>query len=291
LLSIVAERLRPFIGARGALPRVLLTVKPASETQMDSLASINTAPRATVTNLNASRPAADRCQQVALPSFAQIDLAMPWTPRRLRRGTHLVRAGMPSSALYVVRFGCLKSSIPSDDGGELVLDFPMRGDLLGADALAGQPCATDVLALEDSEVLVLPIADFETACARTPGLRQDLYRHFGTALRKEREHLQRLGGMRAAQRLARFLLELSARFAAFGHSPRAFNLRMSRAEIGSYLGLTLESVSRLFSRFQDDGLIKVHLREIELLDMAALRAMAAGPEPKPLDDWPLPQAA
>lgn len=225
----------------------------------------------------AARPeASDTCQQIALPSFAAVDSAMPWTARRLRRGAYLYRAGMPSTALYVVRFGCLKSSLAADDGDERVLDFPMRGDLLGADALAGQPCATDVQALEDSEVLVLPISDFESACARTPGLRQDLYRHFGTTLRKEREHLMRLGGMRAGQRLARFLLELSDRFAAFGYSPRAFNLRMSRAEIGSYLGLTLESVSRLFSRLKDDGLIRVDLRKIELMDVAALRTMAAG---------------
>jgi CRP/FNR family transcriptional regulator len=220
---------------------------------------------------NPTRSPTDSCQQVAFPTFDQIDIAM-------RRGTYLYRAGMPSTALYIVRFGSLKSSLPGDDGGELVLDFPMRGDLLGADALAGQPCATDVQALEDSEVLVLPIADFEAACARAPALRNDLYRHFGIALRKEREHLMRVGGMRAAQRLARFLMELSSRFAAFGYSPRAFNLRMSRAEIGSYLGLTLESVSRLFSRMQDEGLIKVHLREIELLDMAALRAMTVAVE-------------
>jgi CRP/FNR family transcriptional regulator len=226
----------------------------------------------------AARSPAERCQQAAFPSFDAMDTAMPWTPRRLRRGSYLYRAGMSSTALYVVRFGSLKSSLPGDDGAELVLDFPMRGDLLGADALAGQPCATDVQALEDSEVLVLPIADFEAACARTPGLRYDLYRHFGIALRKEREHLMRLGGMRAAQRLARFLLELSARFAAFGYSSRAFNLRMSRAEIGSYLGLTLESVSRLLSRLQDDGFIKVHLREVELLNVAALRGMASSSE-------------
>lgn len=243
------------------------------------------------TPLGGNRPLYDGCQQLALPSFALADLAMPWTARRMRRGTYLHRAGMPASALYVVRFGCLKSSIPGDSGEELVLDFPMRGDLIGADALAGQPCATDVLALEDSEVLVLPLADFEAACARTPSLRHDLYRHFGAALRKEREHLMRLGGMRAAQRVARFLFELSTRFASFGHSSRAFNLRMSRAEIGSYLGLTLESVSRLLSRMHDDGLIKVNLRHVELVDPDALRAIATGPEPKIQDNWPLPQAA
>ncbi|MBL8318789.1 MAG: helix-turn-helix domain-containing protein [Burkholderiaceae bacterium] len=237
--------------------------------------TIATPIRHDVSALHVQRAAQDGCQQIAFPSIALGDAGAQWTPRRIRRGTYLYRAGMPSTALFVVRFGCLKSSLPGDDGEELVLDFPMRGDLLGADALAGQPCATDVQALEDSEVLVLPIADFETACSRVPGLRNDLYRHFGSALRREREHLMRLGGMRAAQRLARFLLDLSQRFAANGYSPRAFNLRMSRAEIGSYLGLTLESVSRLFSRFQDDGLIKVHLREIELIDIAALRSAAA----------------
>ncbi len=235
--------------------------------------------RQDVSVASAQRAVQDGCQQIAFPSIVVGDAGAQWTPRRIRRGTYLYRAGSPSTALFVVRFGCLKSSLPGDDGEELVLDFPMRGDLLGADALAGQPCATDVQALEDSEVLVLPIADFEGACSRVQGLRNDLYRHFGSALRREREHLMRLGGMRAAQRLARFLIDLSGRFAANGYSPRAFNLRMSRAEIGSYLGLTLESVSRLFSRFQDDGLIKVHLREIELLDMDGIRAAAACAEP------------
>jgi CRP/FNR family transcriptional regulator len=254
---------------------------------LEALAPSNT--RAELSTVTTHRVDQETCQQIAFPSIALGDCSAQWTPRRIRRGTYLYRAGMPSSALFVVRFGCLKSSVPGDDGEELVLDFPMRGDLLGADALAGQPCATDVQALEDSEVLVLPVPDFEGACARVPGLRSDLYRHFGAALRKEREHLMRLGGMRAAQRLARFLLDLSGRFAANGYSPRAFNLRMSRAEIGSYLGLTLESVSRLFSRFQDDGLIKVHLREIELLDAQALRGVAACSESAPV--WSLPRAA
>ena len=138
-----------------------------------------------VTRLGSERPLYDGCQQLALPSFALADLALPWTARRMRRGTCLHRAGMPATAVYVVRFGCLKSSIPGDSGEELVLDFPMRGDLIGADALAGQPCASDLVALEDSEVLVLPLADFEEACARMPTLRHDLYRHFGAALRKD----------------------------------------------------------------------------------------------------------
>lgn len=244
-----------------------------------------------VTRLTGSRPLHDGCQQLALPSFAQADLALPWAARRMRRGTYLHRAGMPATALYVVRFGCLKSSIPGDSGEELVLDFPMRGDLIGADALAGQPCATDVIALEDSEVLMLSLTDFEEVCERAPSLRQDLYRHFGAALRKEREHLKRLGGMRAAQRVARFLFELSTRYASFGQSSRAFYLRMSRAEIGSYLGLTLESVSRLLSRLHDDGLIKVNLRQVELLDVDALRAIAVGPEPKTPESLPLAAAA
>ena len=88
-----------------------------------------------VTSLGGNRPLYDGCQQLALPSFAHADLPMPWTARRMRRGTCLHRAGMPASAVYVVRFGCLKSSIPGDSGEELVLDFPMRGDLIGADAL------------------------------------------------------------------------------------------------------------------------------------------------------------
>jgi CRP/FNR family transcriptional regulator len=236
-------------------------------------------------------PVFDACAQLALPSFAQVEGAVPWVVRRIRRGSSLHRTGMPASALCVVRLGCLKSSIRAEGGEELVLDFLMRGDLIGADTLAGEPCATDVTALEDSEVMVLPLAEFEAACMCMPALRHDLYRHFAAVLRKEREHLRRLGGMRATQRVARFLLELSTRYASLGHSPRAFHLRMSRAEIGSYLGLTLESVSRLLSRLHGEGLIQVNLRHVELLDLDALRALATGPEPKAPDDWPLQAAA
>lgn len=200
----------------------------------------------------------------------------PWTRRRVRRGTYLYRAGARLESLFVVNFGCFKSSLPGNDGGEQVVDFPMRGDVLGADVLAGQPCATDVLALDDCEVWALPLGEFEQAAHHAPRLRTQMYKHLLTTIRREHVHLQRVSSMRAMQRMASFLVDLSQRFAAQGYSPRAFVLRMTRAEIGSYLGLTLESVSRAFSRFQQDGIVRLHLRDVEIVNLDALSQLAEG---------------
>jgi CRP/FNR family transcriptional regulator len=203
-----------------------------------------------------------------------VEDASLWTRHRVRKHAYLARAGAVSASLFVVRLGCFKASLPGADAHEHVVDFPMRGDWLGTEALAGQPWVSDVVALDDSEVLVLPVKWFDDAATRVPRLRAELYRHFALTLSRDRRHMAQLSVMSARQRVAHFLLYLSERFAAGGFSPRSFMLPMLRAEIGSYLGIALESVSRAFSDLYEQGIIKVRLRDIELVDPEALRRIA-----------------
>src|SRR5262245_25106786 len=217
---------------------------------------------------------ADTSSRLSLLDVEQMDDSNLWTRHRVRKGAHLARAGSVPTSLFVVRLGCFKATMPGHGEHEQVVDFPMRGDWLGAEALADQPWTSDVIALDDSEVLVMPVKWFEDAAMRAPKLRVDLYRHFTQTMRRDRKHMTQLSVMSAKQRVAHFLLYLSDRFAACGYSSRSFMLPMLRADIGSYLGIALESVSRAFSELCEQGVVKVRLREIDLVDLDTLRVVA-----------------
>ncbi len=170
--------------------------------------------------------------------------------RRLKRGESCYASGREFEAIYVVHSGFFKTSIVHADGRSQVAGFHMRGDLLGIDGMATDAYTMDAVALENSEVLVIS---------------QSAMERLGMMLL--------LGTLRAEERFAAFLLHLSHAFLARGYSPHEFNLRMTRDEIGSFLGLSLETVSRLFSRFQDDGLITVQQKHICILDIPGLKAV------------------
>jgi CRP/FNR family transcriptional regulator len=184
--------------------------------------------------------------------------------RKLRRGEDLYRAGEPLAALFAIRSGFMKSCVLHDDGREQVAGFHMAGDLLGLDAIGGGSHTCDTVALEDSEVCEIPFSYLEQLSRELPSLQQQL-RDYGVMLL--------LGSMSAEERLAAFLLNLSQRFATRGYSPSEFRLRMTREEIGSYLGLKLETVSRAFSGFQDRGLIDVRQKQVRILDFPGLKAL------------------
>jgi CRP/FNR family transcriptional regulator len=192
--------------------------------------------------------------------------------RRLARGDVLFRAGQPFAMIHAVRFGHLKSSRPDHRGQPHVTAFHMTGDLLGLDAIAGARHACTAVALEDSEVCEIPYCRLQEALAVSPALMQ----RFHVALSREIQREQGVllhADMKGPQRLASLLLELSERYAERGYSGRRFALRMSRADIGNYLGLTIETVSRLMTRFRDQGWIALDRREVELLDRAGLEAL------------------
>jgi CRP/FNR family transcriptional regulator, anaerobic regulatory protein len=197
---------------------------------------------------------------------------MVLTRRRVKRGDILYRAGSGFESLYAVRTGFFKSSVTLEDGRDQVTGFHMAGELLGMDGIGGDSHAADVVALEDSEVCVIPYQRLEE-----PSLQRQLHKVMSRELVRDQGVMTLLGTMRAEERLAAFLLGLSQRFTARGFSASEFHLRMTREEIGSYLGLSLETVSRLFSRFHDDGLVNVQQKHIRILDIAGLRGIMGRP--------------
>lgn len=208
--------------------------------------------------------------------------------RRIRRGEALYRAGDYFNNLYVVRLGFLKSTVMSSDGREQVTNFFMAGEMIGLDGISSNVYSCDVVALEDTEVCVLPFDRVEQATTTI----QTMGKHFQKLLSREivRQHgvMLLLGSMHAEERLAAFLLSLSQRFENRGYSRSEFVLRMTRAEIGSYLGLKLETVSRVLSRFSHDGLIEVNQKHVRIFDPAGLRAIVSAVD---LDHSPSPVTA
>lgn len=191
--------------------------------------------------------------------------------RRIGRGQHLYRAGDAFGSLYAVRSGFVKISTVTDDGREQVTGFHMMGEVIGMDAIGGGQHASDAIALEHTDVCEIPFASLENLAHDMPALQRKLYHMMSQEIQHEREAMLLLGTMRAEDRVASFLLNLGRRYEARGFSALRFFLRMSRADIGSYLGLRLETVSRLFSRFQAEGLLRVDNKSVEILDPDGLK--------------------
>ena len=198
--------------------------------------------------------------------------------RRLKRGDSLFKAGDTFNALYAIRSGFLKTTVLNADGREQVTGFQMGGELLGLDGIGSGRYNGNAIALEDSEVCVIPYSRLQEISREVRGLQLQFHKVMSREIVREHGVMLLLGSMRAEERLAAFLLNLSQRFTARGYSASDFHLRMTREEIGSYLGLKLETVSRAFSRFQEDGFISVQQKHIRVLDVEGLRsAMARQP--------------
>ena len=194
--------------------------------------------------------------------------------RVVTEGTAIHRAGDPFRSVFFLKSGAAKRMLIKEDGREQILGFPMPGDILGMEAIDGGAHSTTVIALDLCAIIEIPFEAIEALAAENPAVARFLYHRMSAALRDEHGWMAALGLLNADERVAAFLLDLSQRFSARGFSARRFMLRMTRAEIGSFLGLTLETVSRVFSRFQKLGLLNVTRRDIELLDMAALGHLA-----------------
>lgn len=198
------------------------------------------------------------------------------TRKRIRRGDSLFRAGDTFRSLYAVRVGFLKSTVVSTDGREQVTGFHMAGELVGLDGISSETHACETVALEDTDVCVIPYERLEEVALSVPTLRNHFHKVMSREIVREHGVMLLLGTMHAEERMAAFLLNLSQRFEARGYSRSDFVLRMTRAEIGSYLGLKLETVSRALSRFAQDGLIDVDQKRIQITDPDGLRAIVAG---------------
>ena len=192
---------------------------------------------------------------------------------KLKKGDALFHNGATFTALYAVKLGSLKTTVLSDDGREQVSGYHMPGDLLGLDGLGDDRHGCEAVALEDTEICVLPFARIEELARHVPSLQHNLHRFLSREIERDHRVMLLLGSMRAEERLAAFLLNLAQRFEARGYSRHDFHLRMSREEIGSYLGLKLETVSRLFSKFQEEGLVMVAGRSVKIIDMPILKQL------------------
>ena len=237
---------------------------------------------ATVISIRALRTHCSKCsiRELCLPvgldpqALRQLDAVV--TDRvGLKKGDALYRSGEPFTALYAIRLGSCKTTVLSEDGREQVSGYHMLGDLLGLDGIAHERHQCGAVALEDSEVCVLPFRKLEELARSVPALQHNLHQFLSREIGREQKLMLLLGTMRAEERLAAFLVNLAERHWQRGYSSSEFVLRMSRDEIGNYLGLTLETVSRSFSRFRKQGLLEVQGRNVKLLDLAALKRQAA----------------
>lgn len=197
--------------------------------------------------------------------------------RPVKRGEHLFRVGSPFQAIYAVRSGSIKTYTPTEDGHEQVTGFHLPGELLGLDAinLGHHPCAAK--ALETTSICEIPFDRLEELSTRLPSLQHQLLKIMSKEILHDQSLLMLLGKKSADERLAALLLSLSGRYQQRGFSPTDFYLSMSRNDIGNYLGLAVETVSRLFTRFQDEGLLSVQRKHVCITDLPRLRAIANTP--------------
>jgi len=230
--------------------------------------------------LEAMKVACSGCnlRELCLPvGLAEADLEriddLVASRRTLKRGEVLFRAGDRFESLYAVRTGFFKTRVSAEDGRDQVTGFQMAGELLGLDGISTERHSCDAVALEDSQVCQIPYARLEELSQEVTALQRQFHRVMSREIVRDHGVMLLLGSMRAEARLAAFLLNLTQRLQARGFSGSSLVLRMTREEIGSYLGLKLETVSRAFSHFQDDGLLEVKQRDIRVLDEAGLRRL------------------
>jgi len=192
---------------------------------------------------------------------------------RIRKRESLYRPGDAFTALFAIRLGTFKTLLLAEDGRAQITGYHMAGEIIGLDGIGDNRHACQAVALEDSEVCVLPFKELDELANGIPLLRRNLYRFISKDICRDQDMMLLLGSRSAEERLALFLLNLAERYHRRGYSASEFMLRMTREEIASYLGLQLETVSRLFSHLHEAGLIQVQGRAVKLLDTAALKRL------------------
>lgn len=194
----------------------------------------------------------------------------------LQKGEPLFRAGDKFRGIYAVRSGLVKVFATDDDGDEQIIGFFLPGEMLGLDAIETQVHACSAIALETSSYCSVPFLELSEICKEIPELQNQLFRIMSRELSEENQMLLTLGKKNSEEKVATFLLTISGRFHQLGYSASEFKLTMSRQEIGNYLGITFETVSRVFGRLQRNGIIKVNRKAIKITDMVALKNLVSG---------------
>lgn len=204
------------------------------------------------------------------PGLEALVADLPLLRRRMRAKQHVFRAGQHRSSLFLVHAGCFKTCVLSEDGREKITGFRLRGELLGMDSLDMPVYACDAVSLDLGEVWELPVAQLRD---RVPGFQECLTGLLAREIRRDWGWMLAIGTLSAEQRVIAFLLDLGSRLQALGFSPRCLMLRMTRADLGNFLALQLETVSRALSHLQALGLIGIARRQIRIVDPDGLRAL------------------
>lgn len=202
--------------------------------------------------------------------------SLPLFRRKVRRKQYLFRAGQPMTSLHLVHAGFFKTCIVSEDGREKITGFRMRGDLIGMDSLGMPHYACDARALDVGEVWDIPVAQLDALCAQAPTFRHCLTAALAREIRRDWLWMMSVSTLNAEQRVAAFLLDLAARQRALGFSARDLLLRMTRADLGNFLALQLETVTRALSHLDALGIITVQRREIRIDHPERLRCLTSG---------------
>jgi len=196
--------------------------------------------------------------------------------RPLKKGEMLFRQGEPFSSIYALRSGAIKTFSLSDGGEEQITGFHLASEMIGLSGMDNQQYPVSAMALETTSVCEIPFERLDDLTAVMPQLRKQVMRLMSREIREDQQMMLLLSKKTADERIATLLINLSARFRARGYSARSFRLAMSRNEIGNYLGLAVETVSRVFTRFQQQGLIAAEGKQIEILEHTELCALAGG---------------
>ncbi|MFM1817532.1 MAG: Anaerobic regulatory protein [Pseudomonadota bacterium] len=193
------------------------------------------------------------------------------TRRKIKRGDTLFNNGDKFTSLFAIRTGFFKTALATEDGRDQVTGFQMAGEIIGLDGIVHDRHTCDAIALEDAEVCVMPFDRIEELSREVTALQSHVHKIMSREIVREHGVMLLLGSMRAEERVAAFLLNLVQRLHARGFSQSELVLRMTREEIGSYLGLKLETVSRTFSKFVEEGIVEVKQRHVRILNTQALQ--------------------
>jgi CRP/FNR family transcriptional regulator len=221
-------------------------------------------------SMDVATPVMRKVSATGLEALVQ---GLPLQRRSLRAKQYVFRAGQPRHSLFLIHAGFFKTSVLSEDGREKVTGFRLRGDLLGMDALDMSTYACDAISLDVGEVWELPYAQLRETL---PDFQERLTATLASEIRRDWGWMLAVGTLTAEQRVVAFLLDLASRLEALGFSARRMMLRMTRADLGNFLALQLETVVRALSRLQSLGLISIERREIRIDDAAGLRALLSG---------------
>ncbi|WP_179405046.1 helix-turn-helix domain-containing protein [Burkholderia guangdongensis] len=193
------------------------------------------------------------------------------TARPVKRGETVFRAGDVFHNLYAVRSGSLKTVSTRADGREQVTGLHLAGEALGLDGISDDTHPSTAIALEDSSVCVIPYRPLASLCAEADTMQRRMHKLMSEQIVRETAQAMRIGALTVDERIVSFLLDVSSRYRKRGYSPAEFNLRMTREDIGSYLGMTLETVSRTLSKFRKRGLIEMQGRAVRIVDFDELQ--------------------